>query len=232
MHFKDTLVPASFVRRDNRFRVTVKLEGQLTAAHLPNSGRLGELLTAGGQVWLRPASGPARRTRYDLLLVEHAGTLVSVDARLPNPLVHEALLASRLPPFADYRSIRREVRLGESRLDFLLERAGQRCGLETKSVTLVENGMALFPDAPTTRGRRHLMTLQEAAAAGDRAAVFFVVQRADATGFSPHPTAAPAFAEALRQAHAGGVEVHAYGCQVSHAGIWLDAPLPVALRNQ
>ena len=171
MRFDDVLVPASFVHRDNRFRVTVELDGQLTAAHLPNSGRLGELLTFGRRVWLRPVSGPARRTRYDLLLVEHAGTMVSVDARLPNPLLHAALLAGRLPPFAGYRTIRREVCLGESRLVFLLEDEERRCWIETKSVTLMENSVALFPDALTVRGRRRLAALRAAAAGGPIAKV-------------------------------------------------------------
>ena len=226
MEFNEVLVPARFVRRDNRFRVTVEVEGRLTAAHLPNSGRLGELLIPGRRVWLRPAHGPKRRTRYDLLLVEHEGTLVSVDARLPNPLVHEALLAGSLPSFAGYPIIHREARRGESRLDFLLESGDRRCWLETKSVTLVEDGVALFPDAPTLRGRRHLAALREAVVAGDRAGVLFVVQRADATAFAPHPTADPIFVEELQEAWAGGVEVYAYGCRVSLTDIWLDRPLP------
>lgn len=231
MKFGESLVAARFVRRDNRFRVTVEMEGRLTAAHLPNSGRLGELLTPGRLVWLRPASNPNRRTRYDMLLVEHAGTLVSVDARLPNPLVHEALLAGRLPPFAAYPIIHREVRRGESRLDFLLEGEDRRCWVETKSVTLVEDGLALFPDAPTVRGRRHLAALRETLADGDRAVVLFVVQRADAVAFAPHPTADPAFAAALREAQAAGVEVYACGCRVSHVGIWLDKLLPCSLSD-
>jgi len=231
MKFNNELIPASFVRRDNRFRVTIRVGGKWMAAHLPNSGRLGDLLTPGRRVWLRPAHGPKRRTPYDLLLVEHAGTLVSVDARLPNRLVHEALLAGRLSPFVGYRVVRREVRLGKSRLDFLLEGEGPRCWMETKSVTLVEDGVALFPDAPTVRGRRHLAALQKAAAAGDRATVLFVVQRGDAICFSPHPTADPAFAAALREAQTAGLEVYAYGCRVSLTGIWLDAPLSVALKD-
>jgi sugar fermentation stimulation protein A len=208
------------------------VDGQQVAAHLPNSGRLQELLTPGREVWLRPASDPRRRTSYDLLLVEHAGQLVSVDARLPNPLLHEALLAGRVPAFRAYGSIRREARLGRSRLDFLLEDGReQRCWLETKSVTLVEEGIALFPDAPTARGRRHLLELQEAVFAGDRAVVLFVIQRSDAAAFSPHPTADMTFSQTLDEAHAHGVSVLAYGCSVSLSGVTLDSQLPVRLGS-
>jgi sugar fermentation stimulation protein A len=230
VEFTEALQPARFVRRDNRFRVTVAMGGQHVAAHLPNSGRLGELLTPGRPVWLRPASSQARRTGHDLSLVEYAGTLVSVDARLPNRLLHEALLAARLPALRAYSDIRRESHRGDSRLDFLLQGAsGERCWLETKSVTLVEEGVALFPDAPTARGRRHLVELQKAIAAGERAAVVFVVQRCDARAFSPHPTADPAFSQTLSEAHASGVMVWAYDCEVSVSSVTLRGPLPVRL---
>jgi len=232
VRFAETLQAARFVKRDNRFRVTAAVDGQRVAAHLPNSGRLEELLTPGREVWLRPASDPARRTSYDLLLVEHAGQLVSVDARLPNTLLSEALLASRLLAFQQYATIRREVRRGQSRLDFLLQDGrGHRCWLETKSVTLVVEGRALFPDAPTARGRRHLIELREAVDAGERAAVVFVVQRSDARAFSPHPTADTAFSQALDEVHARGVTVLAYGCHVSRSGVTLDRPLPVCLQE-
>jgi sugar fermentation stimulation protein A len=181
---------------------------------------------------LRPARTGKRITRFDLLLVENAGTLVSVDARLPNPIVHEALLTGRLPSLGRFSTIQREVRRGPSRLDFLLtDGAGQRCWLETKSVTLVENGRALFPDAPTERGRRQVIELLDAVDAGERAAVIFVVQRSDATEFSPHGAADPDLADALQEADARGVAVQAYGCEVSLTGIALDRSLPVRLPS-
>lgn len=114
------LVPGRFVRRDNRFRVTVEVEGDLAAAHLPNSGRLTEMLTPGRLCWLAGFDSDRRKTRFDLKLVEYANVLVSVDARLPNPLLAEALAADRLEPFRGYSQIEREVQLGESRLDFWL----------------------------------------------------------------------------------------------------------------
>ena len=225
------LIPATFVKRDNRFRVTVQVEGHLVWAHLPNSGRLRELLVPGQRVLLAPAQAPGRLTSYDLLMVDLDGTLVSIDARLPSRLLYEALRANRLEEFAGYAEVRREVTYGQSRLDLALEGGpdGERCFIEAKSVTLVEDGVALFPDAPTQRGRRHLGELARARAEGQRAAVVFVVQRDDATSFSPHDEADPAFGRALREAAQAGVEVYAYKCRVSEEEVALDAPLPVAI---
>jgi sugar fermentation stimulation protein A len=213
------LQPATFVRRDNRFRATVALGGVPAALHVPNSGRLGELLVPGAAVWYVPATGEtARKTTGDLVLVERDGTRVAVDARLPNHLVAEALAEERLAPLAGYTSYRREVASGHSRLDLLLEGPPGRCWLEVKSVTLVEEEVARFPDAPTVRGVRHLEELAARRAAGDRAVVVFVVQRGDAVAFGPHASADPAFGEALRRVHAAGVEVLVWRCGVSLLG--------------
>jgi sugar fermentation stimulation protein A len=221
MQWPAPLQPARFVRRENRFRAIVERDGQLLAAHVPNSGRLGELFTPGAAVWVAMASaGAARKTGCHLALVEYAGTLVSVDARLPNRLVAEALAAGRLAPLAGYATVRPEVQTGASRLDFLLSDGPDpdqpRCWLEVKSVTLVEDGCALFPDAPTERGVKHLEELAALRRAGERVAVGFVVQRSDAVRFAPHPTADLAFAATLRQVQGEGVEVYAWRCAVDH----------------
>jgi sugar fermentation stimulation protein A len=219
-----------FLARDNRFRVTVQVAGQAVWAHLPNSGRLGELLVPDRRVLLVPRDGAKRKTRYDLSLVELDGRWVSVDSRLPNSLVREALLADRLAPLAGYPSVRREVRYGRSRLDFLLEAPDRSpCLLEVKSVTLVVDGLACFPDAVTARGRRHVLELAGARAEGYRAAVLFVVQRQDATGFRPHDESDPAFGTALREAASQGVEVYAYGCHVGPGRLEITHELPVLL---
>ncbi len=228
------LVPGTFVRRDNRFRVQVQLQGRVEAAHLPNSGRLGELLVPGRAVWLAPADlrhSPARRTAYDLALVEFAGRLVSVDARLPGRLVAQALRHGQLPGFESYTTVQAEVRLGESRLDFRLDAGTETppCWIEVKSVTLIDPGAdtARFPDAPTLRGQRHLRELVKAVKKGDRAAVIFVVQRDDARRFAPHDKADPAFGQTLRQAARAGVEIQAWRCQVNLEGIQLIDTIPV-----
>jgi sugar fermentation stimulation protein A len=225
------LTPATFVQRDNRFRVTVELDDKPVAAHLPNSGRLTELLTPGRPCWLEPIRSPRRKTDFDLKLVEVAGVLVSVDARLPNPLLAEALQEQRLVPFQGHTGLRREVPLGRSRLDFQLQMPGGLLWIETKSVTLVEHGLALFPDAPTARGTRHVRELTDAVRDGNRAAVVFVVQRPDACCFAPYDEADAAFAEAVRSAASSGVDVYAWTCQVSREAIALSVQIPVDLAQ-
>jgi sugar fermentation stimulation protein A len=223
------LISGRFVRRDNRFRVTVEVEGERVAAHLPNSGRLTELLTPGRPCWLTEFDTSHRKTSFDLTLVAYADTLVSVDARLPNALFAEALVAGRLEPFQGYDGVEREVRFGESRLDFRLSGPAGICWVEVKSVTLVEDGVARFPDAPTARGVRHLGELITAVGKGDRAAVVFVIQRADAQCFVPHDQADAAFGAALRRAAGAGVGICAWGCEVSQQEIAVCEPVLVDL---
>ena len=223
------LVASRFVERVNRFRVTISIEGTKVDAHLPNSGRLTELLTPGRACWVAPASGPGRKTAYDLRLVAYEGVLVSVDARLPNPLVAEALEGRRLEPFQASQQFEREVVLGKSRVDFRLQMPESPLWLETKSVTLVEEEIARFPDAPTTRGARHVRELMEAVGSGDQAAVVFVVQRPDAGCFAPHDHADPAFGRALRRASEAGVEVYAWNCCVTTERVSIAYRIPVDL---
>jgi len=150
-----------------------------------------------------------------------------VDARLPNPLFAEAVAEGRLAAFAGVRVIEREVRRGGSRIDFRLEGAWGARWVEVKSVTLVEDGVALFPDAPTGRGRRHLEELSALVREGQRAAVVFVVQRSDAEAFAPNSRADPAFAHMLAEAQALGVEVYAYRCRVTRRALTLLDEVPV-----
>ena len=229
MRVPGPLVEGTFVRRDNRFRATVLVDGEEAWAHVPNSGRLHELFVPGIPVLLRPANNPDRRTAYDLLMVIVDGQLVSLDSRLPSRLVAEAVRRRALPEFRGYETVREEVRMGRSRIDVLLEGTHGRCWIEAKSVTLVEEGIAYFPDAVTARGKRHVEDLAEAVAHGDRAAVVFVIQRSDAVGFRPHDASDPEFGRALRAAAASGVEVYAYRCRVTREEIFITERVPVML---
>jgi sugar fermentation stimulation protein A len=230
VRLEGSLIEGTFIRRDNRFRATVEVRGQPVWAHVPNSGRLEELFVPGRPVLLRKIDLPHRKTKYDLTLVELDQGLVSVDARLPNKLVHEAIAANQLPEFTGYQAVHREVAYGASRLDFMLEGGKRRCFVEVKSVTLVCAGVALFPDAPTLRGRRHVGELAQAILEGKRAAVVFVVQREDAVSFAPNDAADPAFGQTLREAARTGLEVYAYLCRVSWDKVALDRPIPVTLQ--
>ncbi|MBN1400936.1 MAG: DNA/RNA nuclease SfsA [Anaerolineae bacterium] len=221
------LVRAQFLQRDNRFRATVRLDGSPVAAHVANPGRCAELLVPGRTIWLERATSTQRKTPYTLALVEHDGVLVSMRSYLANDLLAEALAEGEL--LGEYQRLEREVARGRSRFDFLLHGPAGDCWVEAKSVTLVEQGVALFPDAPTARGRRHLLELAELAAEGTCAAVVFVIQRPDAVRFAPHVQNDPELARALRRAAQAGVRVYAFRCEVSLEEVRLAGPVPIAL---
>ncbi len=230
MKLSPDLQQGVFIERPNRFSALVDVDGARVMAHVPNSGRMRELFTSGVTVFLTPRSGPTRKTAFDLSLVQLEDALVSSDARLPSALVDEAIGSGRLEQFASYTWRRREATFSHSRLDMVLGNGGL-CYVEVKSVTLVEDGVGLFPDAPTTRGARHLEALMEAKGQRHRAAVIFVVQREDVRAFSPNAPADPLFAETLLRAKAVGVEVYAYRCRVSLEEVVLTDPLPVLLQD-
>ena len=223
------LVEGRFIRRLNRFAALVEVSGQEEMVHVANSGRLGELLVSGYRMLLKPVAGEHRKCPYDLALVDLGFTLTSADSRLPNALFAEAWEQDRVSEFLGYAKIRREVVFGESRLDLLLEGPGAGCFVETKSVTLVEDGVARFPDAPTIRGVKHLNHLAQAVAEGYRAAVVFVIQRNDARCLQPHDIGDPEFGETLRKVVGLGVEAIAYICQVTPSEITLSHRVPVEL---
>lgn len=252
MHLAFRTEPAEFLERPNRFLVLARLwaSGEVVRAHCPNSGRLRELLIphAGVTVHLSCVQGDARAaketrrsTSHELRFVEHAdsGCLISLDTRLPNALLAEALRAHGLPPFADLTALEAEAPVPaaplpagpvHSRIDFRgADAAGRITWIEAKSVTLVESGTALFPDAVTARGRRHLLELAALARQGDRAAVVFVVQRPDARRVRPHRRSDPAFADALAAAAAAGVELYAWTVRLSLTEATLASPVPVEL---
>ena len=221
---------AVFVDRPNRFASVVERLGNRTLAHVPNSGRMSELLVPGATVYVTPVSaGAARKTRYDLILVEHDSRLVSVDSRLPPRLVAEAIELGRMPGFEGYDVVDKEVRLGNSRVDMLLSREGSVNYVETKSVNKVEDRTALFPDAATARGAKHLRSLLAAVKSGHRAAVVFVIQREDAERLKPDERSDPVFCETLRTAVEGGIEALAYNCTVTCGEIAIANRVPVVL---
>ncbi len=221
-------LPAEVVRRANRFRVEVLLDGPISA-YLPNSGRMRELIYPGARAYVSPAARRRARTSYDLLLVEQGDLLVSVDSRLPNQLVAQALQHRCLPEVGKPTSVRSEVRWDRSRFDFALSWGLQEGLLEVKSVTKVVDGVGRFPDAVTSRGDRHLKELMVARSRGLRAIVLFVVQRADAQAFGPDWEADPLFSATLVQASAAGVEIYARRCRVFLHQVQLEDPLPVEI---
>ena len=227
MDLGEDLVEGVFLERVNRFLARVEVGGREVGVHVANSGRMKELFVPGWRVLVRPVLGGNRKTKFDLVLVDMGHALASADSRMPNSLVAEAVASEHLAQFSGYPEVRREVTFGDSRLDLMLKGPSGECYIEAKSVTLVKNGVGLFPDAPTIRGAKHLHTLEAVLEAGHRAAVIFVVQRPDATSFATREPSDPDLAAALRSAMAVGVEAYAYNCEVTERLVRLDQPLPI-----
>jgi sugar fermentation stimulation protein A len=238
VRFAGALRPGVFVGRPNRFLCRVLLDsppgssmGDPVEAHLPDPGRLRELLLPGRRVLVEAAGNPARRTRWTLRLVEtpDRSAWVSLDTALPNRLVGRALAEGRLGELSGWTLVRSEVTRGGSRFDFLLEREEEGGGellVEVKSVTLVEDGLALFPDAVTARGSRHVEELAAIAREGGHAAILFVAQRADVREIRAAAAIDPRFASALRGAVDAGVRVLGRTCRVEPGGVELLGPVP------
>ena len=227
---KGRLCRGVFLERPNRFLVMVKIEEVVVSSFLPNPGRLGELLFPGAEVLLSEVSVKRhRKTKYDLIGVILDDQVVSVDTRVPNRLVLEALRNRELDEFLEYNVIRPEYHYGHSRIDFFLANDVERCLLEVKSCTLVVEGVAIFPDAPTERGRRHLSELIKAKREGWRACILFVVQRSGAQRFAPNDATDPAFGTMLRRAVQEGVEAYAYVARLVGHKIMLNGKIEVTL---
>ena len=223
-----TVVPGRFLARPNRFIAHVELDGQTQICHVKNTGRCRELLVPGAQVYLEDF-GPdtKRKTRYDLIAVEKGSLLINMDSQAPNKAVEEFLRAGGL--WESPTLVRPETKWGNSRFDFYLEQGERKAFLEVKGVTLEQEGLALFPDAPTQRGVKHLEELTAAAAAGFEAYVLFLIQMKGVHTFRPNWELHPQFGQALVQAAQAGVNVLAYDCRVTPSTMVLDAPVPVNL---
>ncbi len=228
MNFSGPLIPAKFVHRLNRFLGKVKIDDVSTLCYIPNPGRMKELLFRGSQIYLTKANTEKRKTQYNLSLVEQQGTLVSIDSAIPNKLLYKSINEGLIEPFKDLKIKEVEFTFEKSRLDFLLSSATEKLLLEVKSCTLVHDGVALFPDAPTKRGSKHLRTLIKGLEQ-NRSAILFLVQRNDAEIFSPNKITDPDFTENLEIAYEQGVEVYAYTSQVTTKGIFLQTRIPIDL---
>ena len=219
---------ARFLRRPNRFVAEVELEGRTEAVHVKNTGRCRELLVPGARVYLTPGENPARKTAWDLIAVENGPLLINMDAQAPNRVFGEWAAAGHFVP--GLTLLRPETTWGRSRFDFYWEAGPERRGfVEVKGVTLEQDGVAAFPDAPTERGVRHLEELSAARREGYECAVCFVIQMKGPTRFRPNEATHPAFGAALRAAAEAGVDVLAYDCRVTPDQLWLDAPVPIDL---
>ncbi len=225
------LISGTLRFRYKRFLAEIILDdGKIVQAHCPNSGSMLGCQEPGSQVWLSYHPSPKRKYPYTWELVRVGQTWVGINTMVPNRIVREAVAAEKIPSLRGYTQIRSEVRIGEhSRLDLQLRRDDEICFIELKNVTLVQGGIAFFPDAVTERGRRHLWELQRLVRSGARGIIFFVVQREDARIFSPAWQIDRKYAQELVRAHENGVEIMVYQATVNPSRIDLSNPLPFTL---
>lgn len=230
----EKIVSAEFVSRPNRFAAIVNLDGEEVMVHVKNTGRCRELLVPGTKVYLEDFSyrQGKRKLLYDLVAVEKGSLLINMDSGAPNKVVMEALKSGRisLPDMAELTVIRPETVYGDSRLDFYAEDInGEKGFVEVKGVTLENNGIASFPDAPTERGVKHVHELVRAAENGYHAYILFVIQMQGMKLFMPNDATHKAFGDALRYAAENGVRVLAYECEVKPDGLEITEGLPIKL---
>ncbi|HJN15001.1 MAG TPA: DNA/RNA nuclease SfsA [Armatimonadota bacterium] len=229
MNLPQPLQQAFVIKRLNRFAARIDIGGKIALAHVPNSGRLGELIFPGAEVYAHPVDAAHRRTTHDLVLARHKRVLVSVDSRAPNHIAAEALQAGGVSPLGPVDELRTEVALADRRIDLWARVNGEEWLIETKGCSLVRGKTAIFPDAPTIRGRHHVEALTNVVKQGGRAMVLFVIQRSDAREFRPNSATDPELCEALLRARDAGVVVAAYRCRVSQRAIKLTDSVPVHL---
>ena len=218
---------AVFISRLNRFIAEVEIYGRRERVHVKNTGRCRELLTSGATVYLQEATNPNRSTQYDLIVVKKDKRLINIDANAPNVAFYEYLQSGF--HIDEVTSIKPEVKYGSSRFDFYVEARNRKIFIEVKGVTLEEDGVAMFPDAPTERGVKHLNELAQCVNDGYEAQVVFVVQMSDVLYFTPNVIMHQAFGEALVSAKNAGVCVAAFDCNVMPDSMAIDKAVEVRL---
>ena len=206
------MVEGKFLARPNRFIAHIEIDGKEEVCHVKNTGRCRELLPVGARVWCLDAASPSRKTRYDLITVRKGERLINMDSQAPNTAAKEWLLAGGL---GQIENLKAEAKHGDSRFDFSFTKDGKPCFLEVKGVTLENDGVCAFPDAPTQRGAKHLRELTKLAQEGCGAYVLFVIQMEGVKYLHPNDLTDKPFGDALREAKNAGVVIMAYDCKIT-----------------
>ncbi|KUG04440.1 sugar/maltose fermentation stimulation protein [hydrocarbon metagenome] len=233
MKYKD-IKRAKFLSRPNRFIAHIEVEGRPDVCNVKNTGRCRELLMPGADIVIQEVNHPKRKTKYDLIAVYKGPRIINIDSQVPNKVFHEWLGKSEL--FQDLNLIKPEFKYGNSRLDFYMESDFRRILVEVKGVTLEEKGVALFPDAPTDRGIKHLSHLCHSLEQGYDAYLFFIIQMKDVRYFAPNHKTHPAFGQALINAQQQGVKILALYCQVEADSIqarkWVEVRMDHKMKEE
>lgn len=219
----------TFLERPNRFIAYVEIAGARETVHVKNTGRCAELLRKGAKVYVEKAKNPNRKTKWDLIAVEKGKRIINMDSQIPNKVVEEWIRAGNL--FPDAAVIRPETTYKKSRFDLYVEAGERKIFIEVKGVTLEEDGVVKFPDAPTERGVKHVEELCDAVQEGYEAYLFFVIQMKGVDYFTPNMVTHPAFGEALKKAEQQGVHILAYDCLVEPDSIRIGEKVDVRLEN-
>lgn len=232
------VIRAKFIKRPNRFQGYVEIDGNVEMVHVPNTGRCREILIEGTTVILRNEDNPNRKTRYSLIAAYKGDKLINIDSQAPNKIVEEALYNGTIDELKEYRIIKREKTFGNSRFDFKICRYDDRevidspeneYYLEVKGVTLEENGEVRFPDAPTERGKKHVLELIDVKKTGRGAGILFLIQLDDVEYFRPNEEMDKEFADAVKLASESGVDIMAYCCKTEEDSITLYKKVPVRI---
>ena len=212
MKYKN-IIKAKFISRPNRFIAHVEIDGKTEIAHVKNTGRCKELLKEGATVYVQKSDNPLRKTKYDLITVEKNKMLINMDSQAPNKVFGEWVKQGNLT--SNISLIKPECKYGNSRFDFYIETDERKLFVEIKGVTLEENGVVLFPDAPTERGVKHIRELCECVSKGYEGYIFFIIQMEKCNYFTPNKLTHSEFAEALKFASKCGVNIKALNCTVT-----------------
>ena len=224
------VIEAIFLKRPNRFIAQVLIDGKEEIVHVKNTGRCKELLLSGARVILEDCShNPNRKTKYSLIAVWKGDMLVNMDSQVPNAVIFDALKTNKIPEFQKLEFIKREVTFGDSRFDIYFESPMEKGFIEIKGVTLEDNGIAMFPDAPTTRGTKHVLEMIEAVREGYRGVILFLIQMNGPKLFRLNWQMDKEFSKAVNLASKNGVEILAYDSIVRNNSISIDKPIEIDL---
>ncbi len=226
------LITGRLIKRYKRFLADVKLDSQETVtAHCPNSGSMRGCAVSGARVWLSRSNNPKRKYPLTWELIKLPETFIGINTMVPNRLVRQSVEMGLISELSGYDTVKAEVKTSaHTRLDLALEKKGRKtCYVEIKNCTLVEDGVAMFPDAVTTRGQKHLEELETLVADGHRGVIFYLIQRTDARVFRPADGIDPAYGEKLRKAVGNGVEIITRDTRISPQRIALGNAVPVDL---
>ena len=226
--YDGNFIEGIFLNRPNRFIAEVDVNGKVVICHVKNTGRMTEILTPGKKCYIMEAKNLNRKTKYDLISIEHAGIIVNLDSQIPNKIIADGFLNSEIRGWENPDGILREVAVGKSRLDMKVVKGERQLFVEVKGVDLIKNkNHAMFPDAVTVRGTRHLRELEEIVKLGFDAMVIFLIAREDAIDFRPHYEMDPVFSDTFYEVLKTGVEARAYLTNVGYNFIELGKEIPI-----